>query len=307
MIEVQNLSFAFRNHRVLHRINFQIPRHAIAGLIGPNGSGKTTLFRNLCGFLVPPEGHVRLDGISLVDHPLEARKRMGYMPEVPYLHKEMWVAEYLDFVASLKGVRGHPWQKQKNQLLETCGLKHLQYKITGSLSKGNRQRVALAQALIGSPQVLLLDEPTSALDPSQAEEMRNLIRSLSQGTTVLMSSHILSEIETLCDTILFIHQGKIVYEGPRSQIQGASSELRTELILRFAAPCNPFVKALKSLSGVEGTSDPNPSSLEISLKISNSQKFYPELFQCAREQEWPLREIIAKQTQLQWLFHQVIP
>ncbi|MBI2982065.1 MAG: ABC transporter ATP-binding protein, partial [Deltaproteobacteria bacterium] len=213
MIEIKELNHFYGRFQSLRRINLTIPRGGIAGFIGQNGAGKSTLLKILSGFLVPASGEVLLDGISLSDEPVQARRRIGYMPETPYLYREMRVEEYIDFVARLKGVPGGEWKREWEELTERCGLGVIRRKLIGSLSKGNRQRVALAQALVGHPTILLLDEPTSALDPGQVIEIRNFIRGLKGEATILMSSHVLSEIAQVCDQIVFIQSGEIRYHG----------------------------------------------------------------------------------------------
>lgn len=225
MIQIKNLDHFYGRFHSLKNINATIPRGSITGLIGQNGAGKSTLLKILAGFLVPASGEVVVDGLSYTEEPLKVRSRIGYMPETPYLYREMRVGEYLDFVGKLKGLSSQVRHNECARLTEHCGLKKIYHKLIGSLSKGNRQRVALAQALMGEPLVLLLDEPTSALDPAQIIEIRQLIESQKGKGSVLMSSHVLSEISQICDHIIFINSGEVRYEGEPGKIMGSLETL----------------------------------------------------------------------------------
>lgn len=214
MIEIKNLEHYYGQFHSLKNVSFTVPAGSICGFIGPNGAGKSTVIKTLAGFLVPSSGETWVDGVEISRAPIEARRRTGYMPETPFLYRELRVEEYLDFVANLKDVPSSELKAQKERLMEQCGLSHIRKLLIGSLSKGNRQRVAIAQALLGNPKVLLLDEPTSALDPGQVLEIRSLIKSLHGKVTVLISSHILPEISQICDLIVYIRGGVIQYQGP---------------------------------------------------------------------------------------------
>ena len=223
MIHIQNLNHHYGRFHSLHDINIDIPQGSLTGLIGPNGAGKSTLMKILAGFLVPSSGSVVVGGVSTEQDPILARRKVGYMPETPALYRELRVEEYLDFVSVLKGLSREETLKERDYLIQCCGLSKILKKLIGGLSKGNRQRVALAQALIGSPEVILLDEPTSALDPAQVMEIRNFIKSIGGQKTVLMSSHILSEIAQICDRIVFIRDGRMVFQSdPKGNALGLS-------------------------------------------------------------------------------------
>ncbi len=222
-IELRDLNHFYGNFHSLHDVNIDISPGSLTGLIGPNGAGKSTLMKILAGFLVPSSGTVRVAGLSVQENPLEARRKVGYMPETPALYRELRVEEYLDFVATLKGLTRAETLGERDEIVQCCGLHKILKKLIGGLSKGNRQRVALAQALIGSPEVILLDEPTSALDPSQVMEIRSFIKGIGGRKTVLMSSHILSEIAQICDRIVFIRDGRTVFQSdPKAGALGLS-------------------------------------------------------------------------------------
>lgn len=214
MITVTQLNHFFGHFHALRNVNFVVPSGCITGFIGPNGAGKSTTLRALAGILIPQEGHVEIDGLSLVSDPLTFRRKIGYMQEAPVLYREMKIREYLDFVAAIKAVEPSVRRTHVDTIMGRCGIAHIQRRLIGNLSKGNRQRVSLAQALIGDPTALLLDEPTSAMDPAEVIRIRAFIRELQPGMSILLSSHILSEVAQICDRLIFIRDGEIRYDGP---------------------------------------------------------------------------------------------
>ena len=204
MIEVQNLTRRFGEHTVVNHLNFKIKQGAVCGFLGPNGAGKSTTMNMITGYLAPSDGTALICGIDMMQEPEKAKRHIGYLPEIPALYPEMTVREYLNFTAALKRFpkRGRPGLVD-DAIEKTC-LGAMQNRLIGSLSKGYRQRVGIAQALLGNPQVIVLDEPTVGLDPLQIIEIRDLIRELGRTHTVIFSSHILSEVQAICDQILMI-------------------------------------------------------------------------------------------------------
>jgi ABC-2 type transport system ATP-binding protein len=208
VIEVQGLTRRYGNRLAVHDVSFRVERGQIAGFLGPNGAGKTTTLRMLTGYLAPTTGEVRIDGIDAVASSMQARARLGYMPEGVPLYREMRVVEYLRHRGALKNVeRVH---EAVDRSLELAGVTDAQSRIIGQLSKGYRQRVGLAEALIADPPILILDEPTAGLDPNQVRQFRELIRSFAGDKTVLLSTHILSEVEAVCDRVIIIREGEKV-------------------------------------------------------------------------------------------------
>ncbi len=298
MIQIQNLNHHYGRFHALRNINITIPQGSIAGFIGPNGAGKSTLLKILAGFLTPSSGEVFIDDISLSQHPIEARKKIGYMPETPYLYREMRVSEYLDFIGSLKGLSASVRKKEKENLIVKCGLEKIHRKLIGKLSKGNRQRVTLAQALLGNSTVILLDEPTSAMDPAQVIEIRNFIKSLKGSATVLMSSHILSEVSQICDYIIFIRDGQIQHQGATqsvAELSGKTSEVR----VCFSNMEESWIDLLKALPGGEFL---ERTGCVLRMRIHDENSFFPCLFQLIVEKRLPLREIVSGENQLEALF-----
>ena len=210
MIKVEGLTKRYARNVAVDNISFEVERGGIVGFLGPNGAGKTTTMRVLTCFLPPTTGSASVAGFDVLEQPLEVKKRIGYLPETPPLYPEMEVSEYLTFVGRLKGLSGADIGRRVDEVSERCVLGDVKTKLIGKLSKGYRQRVGLAQAIIHNPEVLVLDEPTSGLDPQQIIHTRELIRSLAGDHTIILSTHILSEIENSCDKVIIISQGKLV-------------------------------------------------------------------------------------------------
>lgn len=235
MIEVEQVSRTFGTFKAVDSISFSIKTGEIVGLLGPNGAGKTTTMRMITGFLDMDSGSIKIDGKDIRENPKESKRKIGYMPESAPLYGEMIVADYLEYVAQMQGV--NPKEKVP-QLASVCGLTDVMHKNISDLSRGYRQRVGLAHALMNDPEILILDEPTSGLDPNQIIEVRSLIKEIGKTRTVIISTHILSEVEMICDRVIIISRGKIAADSP-------TSELRT----RYAGNSNVIV----NLSGAEKT------------------------------------------------------
>jgi ABC-2 type transport system ATP-binding protein len=210
MIEVQNLTKRYRERVAVDRLNFSVAEGQILGFLGPNGAGKSTTMKILTGFLPPSEGTARVAGFDVFEQPLEVKRRIGYLPETPPLYPEMTVVGYLKFVASLKGLPGRGVRAEVERVAGLTGLSDVLGRVIQNLSKGYKQRVGIAQALLGSPPVLILDEPTEGLDPAQRAEVRGLIKGLAGKHTVILSTHILPEVTMTCEKVLIINQGRVV-------------------------------------------------------------------------------------------------
>jgi len=218
MIEVKNLTKAYGNFVAVRDVSFKAEKGSILGFLGPNGAGKTTTMRIITGFMPATSGTVLVDGLDIFTQSLEARRKIGYLPENPPLYVDMRVEAYLRFVARLRGVSRARLDDALEHALQVCGLEDMRTRICGQLSKGYRQRVGLAQALIHDPQVLVLDEPTIGLDPRQIHEIRSLIKTLSGDRTVVLSTHILPEVSQICDKVVIISDGHVVLEEKISEI-----------------------------------------------------------------------------------------
>ena len=223
MIEVKNLTKAYGNFTAVKGISFKAERGQILGFLGPNGAGKTTTMRIITGFMPASDGTVEIDGLDIFTNSLEARRRIGYLPETPPLYSDMRVEAYLRFVAKLRGVKRSAIDSAVEHALEVCGLTNMAHRICGQLSKGYRQRVGLGQALIHNPPVLVLDEPTIGLDPRQIHEIRELIRGLAGERTIVLSTHILPEVSQICDKVVIIADGRVVLEEYLKQLPAGTS------------------------------------------------------------------------------------
>ena len=218
MIEVSHLNKSYGSRPAVQDLSFMVPDGQIYGLLGPNGAGKSTIMNILTGYLAPTEGEVKVAGFRLPEQAQQAKACVGYLPEQPPLYPEMTVQEYLDFVAELKGVKHAQRKQQVLAAARRTGLEEVLPRVIRSLSKGYRQRVGIAQALLGSPQLIILDEPTVGLDPAQVIEIRNLIRELGKAHTVILSSHILSEVQAVCSQVLILSKGHLVAVGAPEQL-----------------------------------------------------------------------------------------
>ena len=216
MIEVSNVSRVFGTFRAVNDVSFSIPTGQIVGLLGPNGAGKTTTMRMITGFLKPTSGTIKIDGTDITENPVESKRKIGYMPESAPLYGDMIVDDYLRYIARMQ-------QQDENVkvplLCKECGLEEVMHKNIGELSRGYRQRVGLAHALMNDPEILILDEPTSGLDPNQVEDVRALIKEIGKTRTVIISTHILSEVEMLCSRVIIISGGKLVADSPTDQLR----------------------------------------------------------------------------------------
>ena len=229
MITVQGLTKRYAHTLAVDHISFEVQKGQIVGFLGPNGAGKTTTMRILTCFLPPSEGSANVAGFDVLEQPLEVKKRIGYLPESPPVYQEMEVREYLSFVGKLKGMSGPKLASRVDEVAERCAIADVRSKLIGKLSKGYRQRVGLAQAIIHNPDVLILDEPTAGLDPKQINETRDLIRGLAGDHTIILSTHILPEVEQTCEQVIIINKGKLVatdsVHNLQARARGAESVL----------------------------------------------------------------------------------
>lgn len=249
MIEVSHLSKSYGSRPAVQDLSFTVPDGQIYGLLGPNGAGKSTIMNILTGYLASTEGEVKVAGFRLPEQAQQAKACVGYLPEQPPLYPEMTVQEYLDFVAELKGVKHAQRKQQVLAAARRTGLEEVLPRVIRSLSKGYRQRVGIAQALLGSPQLIILDEPTVGLDPAQVIEIRNLIRELGKAHTVILSSHILSEVQAVCQQVLILSKGRLVAVGSPEEL---GETLNPGSRLRATAQGEPdtVLAAVRSVPGI---------------------------------------------------------
>ncbi len=232
MIHVHRLTKFFGDYPAVRDVSFDVPKGQVVGFLGPNGAGKTTTMRILAGYLTATSGRATIDGLDVFWRPVEVRRRIGYMPENCPLYPEMRVEEYLHFRAGLKGIHGGAARQRVEYTVERCWLRDVRRQLVGTLSKGYRQRVGLADVLLHSPPVLILDEPTAGLDPSQIRETRNLIRELGREHTILLSTHILPEVEMTCDQVIIIDRGRVAAAGRLDDLRAEGQTLE-EVFVRI--------------------------------------------------------------------------
>jgi len=251
MIEVKGLTKIYGGLTAIDDVSFSVAKGEILGFLGPNGAGKTTTMRILSGSLGATEGTAAVAGFEVHDKPREVKKRLGYMPEFPPLYTSMTVTGYLQFAASIKGVPRARRKAAVDRAVELCGLTRSRKRVIGQLSKGYRQRVGLAQALVHEPEILVLDEPTSGLDPAQISEVRRVIKELGGEHTVILSTHILPEVTMTCDRVVIIDRGRIIAEDSE---QGLAQRMLAQrsLLVRVARPDETCVEALGAIDGVQG-------------------------------------------------------
>src|ERR1700723_115035 len=230
MITVKELTKRYARNTAVDHISFEVAKGQIVGFLGPNGAGKTTTMRMLTCFLPPTSGTATVAGLDVLEQPLEVKKRIGYLPETPPIYPEMETEEYLRFVGKLKGLSGSNLQKRIDHACDRCAVADVKKKLLGKLSKGYRQRVGLAQAIIHNPDVLILDEPTAGLDPKQINETRDLIKSLAGDHTILLSTHILPEVEQTCEQVLIINRGKLVATDSVRNLQARTRDAESLLL-----------------------------------------------------------------------------
>ena len=235
MIEVNSITKRYGSREAVKDVSFSVGKDQVLGFLGPNGAGKTTIMKILTGYHFPTDGTAKLDGLSVTDNPVEVKKRTGYLPESVPLYNDMTVDEYLSFIAAARLVPPGEQQSAKEKCIADCGLKEVRTQLVETLSKGYRQRVGLAQAIIHDPPILILDEPTSGLDPNQIIEIRSLIKKLGKSKTVILSTHILQEVEAICSQVLILNEGQIAAQGTPEEIAGTLKGGDTwELLLKGA-------------------------------------------------------------------------
>ncbi|CAH1215586.1 Vitamin B12 import ATP-binding protein BtuD [Paenibacillus allorhizoplanae] len=249
MLEVKQVSKLYGNDRGVHNIDFSMQRGEIVGFLGPNGAGKTTTMRMITGYLNPTHGQIWVDGHSMSDNPKKARRKIGYLPETPPLYPEMTVQSYLRFIANLRDVPAREQKLRVGEAIDKLGLQGREKQIIRSLSKGYKQRLGLAQAILHQPDLLILDEPTSGLDPKQIIEIRQLIHELGENHTVLLSTHILPEINAICNRVLIINQGRVVLDE-RPEHLGRTMGETFEVSLEVKGPRERILHELRSLPSI---------------------------------------------------------
>lgn len=293
-VKVAGLTKIYGSQRAVDAISFSAQPGEILGFLGPNGAGKSTTMKVATGFIPPSEGSVEVCGIDVMNQPVEARRKIGYLPENNPLYLDMYVHEYLLFMASAHGLKGAKAKARVKEMVALCGLTKEQNKKIGMLSKGYRQRVGLAQALLHDPEVLILDEPTTGLDPNQLVEIRKLIKEISKNKTVIFSTHIMQEVKALCDRVVIINQGKIVADDTLQNLMGNRVVLKVE----FESAVD--MKKLSALGQVE-----EKGANQFSISSEAGKDLRSVLFKMAKEEDWVILSMSQETQELEEIFHQL--
>ncbi|MBC5773629.1 gliding motility-associated ABC transporter ATP-binding subunit GldA [Pontibacter sp. KCTC 32443] len=299
-VEVKNLTKIFGTQRAVDDISFTVEQGQILGFLGPNGAGKSTTMKIATCYLPPTSGTILVNSHDVVRDPIAVRRMVGYLPEHNPLYLDMYVHEYLEFVASVYGIKGKQAKARVQEMVELCGLTLEQGKKIGALSKGYRQRVGLAQALVHDPQVLILDEPTTGLDPNQIVEIRSLIKRIGQNKTVIFSTHIMQEVTAICDRVVIINRGKLVADSDVASLQAGNRGAKLTLV-EFEQPIS--IELLQSIAGVEDVELVQNNTYRItSLQDADIRA---SVFRIAAEQNWPLVGLRQEENSLEQIFQQL--
>lgn len=304
MIEVRNLVKKYGNHVAVDHLNFTVEKGKIYGFLGPNGAGKSTTMNMITGYIASTEGDILIDGHNILEEPEKAKKCIGYLPELPPLYQDMTVMEYLKFVAELKSIPKAEIEKNISEVMSTTKLEEMKYRLIKNLSKGYKQRVGLAQALLGYPEIIILDEPTVGLDPKQIIEIRDLIKSLGEKHTVILSSHILSEVSAVCDHVLIIDRGRLVAsdspENLSKVMTGANS-----LELTVKGPEEEIRKALDMVDNIEELiyhESMVKDACDFTVKIAGDQDVRENIFFVLAEAKYPILKMQSTNMTLEEVF-----
>lgn len=290
MIQVENLTKRYGQHIAVDQLNFTVNQGEILGFLGPNGAGKSTTMNIITGYISATSGSVKINGLDTLEEPQAVKQSIGYLPEFPPLYGEMTVKEYLDFVCEIKHVSPNMKQANLEKIVDLVKIADVWNRLIKNLSKGYKQRIGLAQALVGNPEILILDEPTVGLDPKQIIEIRNLIKDLGKEHTIILSSHILPEVSAVCERLIIINNGKIVAsDTPENLSKNLSASSR--LSLRVAGPKDQVIKILNKLTGVkeilpQGVKEPN--TIDILIEAEKDTDLRRPIFNALSQSNYPI-------------------
>ena len=305
MIEINNLVKRYGDKKAVNGISFTVNDDEILGFLGPNGAGKTTTMNIITGYISSTSGTVKVNGHDILEEPELAKKEIGYLPENPPLYYDMTVREYLNYICDLKGVAKERRKNQLDRILAMVKIDDVYDRLIGNLSKGYKQRVGIAQAMVGNPPILILDEPTVGLDPNQIIEIRKLIKSLSKSHSIIISSHILSEIQEIADRVVIINRGKVAAIDTIGDLSKRLSG-QTKLLMVFKGPVKDCANAVRQIPGVASAvprlSDKMVSELEISIVTDDSYKVRTALFFMMAQKGWPVLELRSMDPSLEEVF-----
>ena len=296
IVKIENLSHRYTIQWAIRDINFEITRNGIYGLLGSNGAGKSTTMNIMCGVLRPTEGDVYIKGVSIRENPVEAKRHIGFLPQTPPLHPDLTVTEYLEYCAGLRHVPDKDISKAVKEAMGRCGISHFSKRLIRNLSGGYQQRVGIAQAIIHNPEFVVLDEPTNGLDPNQIVEIRHLIKEIAEDRTVVLSTHILSEVQATCDYIRMIEQGNLVFAGTVDEFDNYI--IPNTLVVTLVAA--PPVEELRSIPGVSGVEE--LGGMKYRLQYTDFQEVTERLVETSVTRGWRLTEVYREKSSLDAVF-----
>ena len=308
MIHVENLTKYYDDFCAVDHITLDIEKGEILGLLGPNGAGKTTTLRMLTGYFLPSSGEIRVKDYSVYDDLLDIKKLIGYLPESAPLYQGMLVYDYLDYIANIRQLDTEEKLDRIRKLVDICGLQGIMHSPIGELSKGLKQRVGLAHAMMNDPEILILDEPTSGLDPNQIVEIREIIRHIGKEKTVILSTHILSEAEATCDRIVIINKGKIIADGSTEMLKQSSGKQRTIHLSLLKADSSAVRDRLSQVSGVsvvETQEDEAEQALRVKLACNADADLRESIYRTIKETDWVLLEFYQETQTLENIFREL--
>ncbi len=304
-IVIENMTKTYGRQKAVDDISLQVKTGEVLGFLGPNGAGKTTTMKAITSFLVPDRGNIHIGNISVTENPQEAKKHIGYLPENNPLYEDMPVIDYLQFCAAIEGVPKNAINDKVREVITTCGITREKHKKISELSKGYKQRVGLAQALIHNPEVLILDEPTTGLDPNQIVEIRELIKKIGKEKTVILSSHILAEVEATCDRIMIINKGKIVADGTTEELRSQAQGSEVLKVTIEDGDLDTIFSALQLLKTVELVDFIDKASQTFEIKSKPGQSSRREVFNLCVEKGWALTQMSFMETRLEDIFREL--
>jgi ABC-2 type transport system ATP-binding protein len=299
-VEVKHLTKIFGTQKAVNDISFSVGAGQILGFLGPNGAGKSTTMKIATCYLPPTSGTITINGFDVQENPIEVRKHVGYLPEHNPLYLDMYVHEYLQFIGSLHGLSGRVLKERVKDMVALTGLSVEQRKKIGALSKGYRQRVGLAQALVHDPKVLILDEPTTGLDPNQIQEIMQLIRNVGKDKTVIFSTHIMQEVAAICDRVVIINRGQLVADSEVALLNSKAKDARV-IMVQFENQINP--ELLKKLPGVTQVTNVQGNAYRLTARPNTDVR--SEVFRLAAEQKWGLLELKQEENSLEKIFQEL--
>jgi len=307
MIQVENLTKYYSDLCAVDQINLNIQKGEILGLLGPNGAGKTTTLRMLTGFLRPSSGNVNILNYKIEENPLEIKKILGYLPESAPLYHDMLVYDYLNYVADIRGIEKGRKLDRIHQLADLCGINEVMHKPVNELSKGYKQRVGLAHAMINDPEILILDEPTSGLDPNQIVEIRQIIKQIGKEKTIILSTHILSEAEATCDRVVIINRGKIVADGSTESLKEAAGDKRHIHLTLQNAEFKSVDKVLSNLEAISNVTRiaESDSQLEVRLDCRTASDQRAAIYQQIKQTDWIMLDFHQETQTLETIFREL--